>query len=129
MATAVGYQRVEPRTVVAKEKLVLLETTDVERARTDIVRICRTVWQRSQTSEAPRSISAVIIQLRSAGALPQHQANLMLTLCNLRNVHVYEDFRLGPHEIAIAAHAAAALSEWWQSEENAAKPAHRTSGA
>jgi hypothetical protein len=110
----------EPRPVDAKKPAPVrpapVAAADVERSRTDLVRICRAIWQRTQKGEAPRSISAVINQLRASGALPQHQASLMLTLCNLRNVHVYENFALGPHENAIAVHAAAAIAEWWASQ-------------
>jgi hypothetical protein len=100
-------------------------TPDVESVRTDIVRICRALWLRSQQEEQPRSISVVITQLRSSGTVPQHQANLMLTLCNLRNVHVYEELPLGVHEKAILTHAAAALAEWWAKQE-AARPADQS---
>jgi len=121
LTTAGVIRQVEPRSAEPRRQVGRAPEIDIERARTDIVRMCRAIWQRSQSGEAPRSISAVILQLRTVGALPQHHANLMLTLCNLRNVHVYEDFRLGPHENAIAFHASAALSEWWASAGNDAQ--------
>ncbi len=94
---------------------------DVEKTRTDIVHICRKLWQRTQTSEWPRSISAVIGQLRSNGEIPNHQANMMLTLCNLRNVHVYEDIELGRREMTIAVNAAGIVTDWWLAKQEGAK--------
>ena len=115
MVAPSDYMRVAT-TAAARQGPPSAEPTvpDVEKVRTDLVRICRALWLQTQNGEQPRSISVVINQLRSSGALPQHQANLMLTLCGLRNVHVYEGMQLGPHERAILAHAAAALFEWWE---------------
>lgn len=116
LAAASDDQRVVPRSPPVQVKTTTVSAPDVEKVRTDLVRICRAIWQRTQLTEQPRSISVVINQLRSSGALPQHQANLMLTLCGLRNVHVYEEMPLGAHERAILTHAAAAIDEWWESE-------------
>ena len=85
----------------------------MEKTRTDIVHICRALWQGSQVGDAPRSISALINQLRNSGVIPNHEANMMLTLCNLRNVHVYEELTLGPRETAIAVNAESIVAEWW----------------
>jgi len=37
----------------------------------------------------------------------------MLTLCNLRNVYVYENMQLGHREIDIATNALNIIQEWW----------------
>jgi hypothetical protein len=102
-----------PRPVAAAAAPTSVTPLDVEKIRTGIVHICKTVWRETQTEEAPRSIAAIIIQLRTSSAIPNHQANMMLTLCNLRNSHVYEDYPLGPHEMAIAMNAAAIVEDWW----------------
>ena len=115
MVAPSDYMRVAPRAAAGQgAPSAAPKVPDVEKVRTDLVRICRALWLQTQNGEQPRSISVVINQLRSSGALPQHQANLMLTLCGLRNVHVYEEMQLGTHERAILAHAAAALFEWWE---------------
>jgi hypothetical protein len=112
LASVSSYQTVAPRANAAKAKATS-PGIDVEKLRTDVVRMCRTVWQQSQTGTPPRSISALINELRQHGALPNHMANLMLTLCNLRNVNVYENVELGEHELAIASHCASVLGDWW----------------
>jgi hypothetical protein len=38
---------------------------------------------------------------------------MMLTLCNLRNVYVYENMELGFREIDIAINALSIIKEWW----------------
>jgi hypothetical protein len=86
---------------------------DIERARTEIVQICRQLWQRTQPSPPSHSISANINSLKNSGALPTHQANMMLTLCGLRNVYVYEDLTLGAREMIIAVNAREIVLEWW----------------
>ena len=45
--------------------------------------------------------------------LPSHQANMMLTLCNLRNVYVYENVSMGRKEMDIAVNAYGIVEEWW----------------
>lgn len=115
LASPTQFQRVEER-VGRRETEARPSDFDLEHARTDIVRICRSIWQRTQSAEMPRSISVVINQLRAAGALSHLHASLMLTLCSLRNAHVYEGASLGTHEMAVASHTAAALTEWWDSK-------------
>ena len=94
---------------------------DVEKIRTGIVHICRSLWQETKTEEWPRSLAAVIGQLRKDGVIPNHQANFMLTLSNLRNVHVYEDIELGASEMSVAIGASQVVSKWWQSRLPAPK--------
>ena len=94
---------------------------DVEKIRTTIVHICKSLWQETKTEEWPRSLAVVINQLRRDGVVPNHQANLMLTLSNLRNVHVYEDIELGASEMSVAIGASQVVSKWWQSRLPTAK--------
>ncbi len=86
---------------------------DVEKARTDIVRICRALWREQSEGEPSRGLAALINQLRNEAVLPNHQANMMLTICNLRNIHVYEGFELTSRELTIAIQAKTIIDEWW----------------
>lgn len=89
---------------------------DIERLRTQVVRMCHAVWQKEKAGEkAPLSISAIISNLKEDDLLPRHPANMMLTLCNLRNVYVYEEVELGPSELDVARGAWAIISRWWES--------------
>ena len=87
---------------------------DIERIRTRIVWICREIWRRHHPDEPPRGIAALINQLRNEGLVPAHQANMMLTVCGLRNVQVYERIPLGSRERMIASNAWAIISDWWE---------------
>lgn len=93
------------------------EPIDLEKRRNEVVRICHALWRSAKGVPPPRSISKVICQLREEGHLPGHQANMMLTLCNLRNVYVYcaRDVRFGPNEWLVAQGAWAIVQEWWES--------------
>jgi hypothetical protein len=95
-----------------------LSDFDIEKTRNELVAICRALWQTTQTEPRPHSVSVVINTLRQKGVLPHHQANMMLTLCNLRNVHVYEGLPLGDSEFAIAANAYKIVSEWWRKQKS-----------
>jgi len=86
---------------------------DIETLRTKIVRICRAIWSKRKKEIPPRSISIIINILKSEEIIPQHQANMMLTLCSMRNVYVYESFELGQRENSIASNAWSIVSEWW----------------
>jgi hypothetical protein len=90
---------------------------DIEKVRTEIVRICIQLWQQTQSEPRPRSVSLMINMLRNAGVLPAHQANMMLTLCNLRNVHTYEGLELGAPETAIAISGRKIVLDWWASAQ------------
>jgi len=85
---------------------------DIEKVRTEIVHMCRIFWQNSKDSEPPRSISALINSLKDENLLPRHQANMMLTLCSLRNVNVYEQIQMGKREQLIASKAWEIILEW-----------------
>lgn len=91
---------------------------DVEHARTDVVRICSEIWRKHKQGPAPHSISVLINSLRADEFLPTHQANMMLTLCGLRNVYVYENVKIGPRETEIARRAASIIEEWWAMQQN-----------
>ena len=119
MVSAIDFQRVKPRSLSLKAPTSTVKVIDIERARTEIVRVCRAIWRETQTAEAPRSISAVISQLRNAGGIPYLQASLMFTLGALRNVSVYAGAELSPDEPAVALHAAAAIGSWWQARPKA----------
>jgi len=88
---------------------------DVEKVRTRIVRMCRDLWRSQKGGDPPTSISAVINILKDDGLLPRHEANMMLTLCHLRNVYVYECIRMGPSERAVAQGAYNIVTKWWES--------------
>ena len=77
----------------------IVQHFDIEHALTEIVRMCHNVWNEHKHDFPPHSISLVINTLKSENILPSHQANMMLTLCNLRNVYVYENMQLGLREV------------------------------
>lgn len=97
--------------------LAAIAPIDIEKARTEIVQICRRLWQGTQSGPPSHSISANINSLKSNQALPTHQANMMLTICGLRNAHVYENLALGAREMTIAANAREIILEWWAGNE------------
>jgi hypothetical protein len=105
---------VTPKRRVSSE---LSRSLDIEKTRTQVVQICRELWRRTQADSPSHSISATIIALKNKGALPTHQANMMLTLCGLRNVHVYEGLVLGPREILIASNARELVLDWWSKQQ------------
>lgn len=86
---------------------------DIEHIRTEVVRICYQLWKKQKLAEPPRSISYLINEMREEKLLPTHIANMMLTICGLRNVHVYENIMMGKRENTIASEAWAIISDWW----------------
>lgn len=86
---------------------------NIEDLRTQIVRICRRIWDENKKENPPQSISAVITTLRNESILPSHQANMMQTICGLRNLYVYENMELGQREMTIARNAWDIILEWW----------------
>jgi len=86
---------------------------DIEKLRTQIVHICHTVWKGTRGDAAPRSVSAAICLLKEESHLPRHVANMMLTLCNLRNVYVYERLPMGEDEERVATGAWGIVQRWW----------------
>lgn len=92
------------------------DLAQIEGLRSGIVRICRQIWLKNKSEEAPRSISKMINILREDGFIPSLQASMMLTICSLRNVCLYEDVKMSPKEMAIASNAWEIISEWCQKE-------------
>lgn len=85
---------------------------DIEQARTAVVRLVLSIWRRHFAENPPRGPAALIVQLRNEAILPTHIANMMHTVCGLRNVHVYEEMPLDANAMTIAAAALAIISEW-----------------
>jgi len=94
---------------------------DIEKMRTSIVRICQEIV-RKHGIEVPsaRGVAALINTLKDANLVPRHQANMMMTICNLRNVYVWDGVSLGDKENAIASAAWSIINEW---SESAFRPA------
>ncbi len=81
-----------------------------------MVRICRTIWGQKKADAPPRAISAMIGALKSEDFLPTHIANMMFTVCGLRNVYVYEAIELGAKEVSVAVNAKAIVDDWWATQ-------------
>lgn len=94
------------------EPLSVLPIIDIEKMRTQIVHICYELWKDHFSDEPSHSISVVINSLKSNRIIPFHQANMMLTICNLRNAYVYENLCLGEEEILIAHNAMKIIDIW-----------------
>ncbi len=90
-----------------------VSSLDIEHIRTEIVRMCRHLWHNHRKDSIPRSISRAINSLKEDGVIPSHQANMMLTICGLRNVYVYEEVNLGFKEMTVAESAWWIIMEWW----------------
>jgi hypothetical protein len=88
------------------------EVFDIEKARTEIVRICRALWEKSIDAERPRGHAAIIIELRNQEIIPAHIANMMLTVSGIRNSHVYELLEIRERELAIATNAQSIIRDW-----------------
>jgi hypothetical protein len=54
------------------------------------------------------------IKLMNLLAVPAHQANMMHTLCALRNCYAYEQLPLGTNELAVVQGAWAIVDDWAQ---------------
>jgi len=107
--------------VVKGEKIKLLEDElknlsrfKIEEIRTKIVKICQKIWAKHMKEEAPHSISKIINTLRDKDHIPSHQANMMLTICNLRNSYVYDGLELGNREKIIAYYAWEIIYDWYK---------------
>ena len=90
------------------------QQVDVERMRTEIVHRCQELWGRARKETPPESVSAFITTLREDKVIPRHQANMMLTICNLRNVYVWDRVPFGDREKAVASAAWEIIDEWWK---------------
>jgi len=87
---------------------------DIEHIRTRIVRLCYDLWLKANQESPDCGISRLIGLLRDEGLIPKHQANMMLTLVNLRNVYVYDQLSLGFAEKHVAYYAWQIVSKWWE---------------
>ena len=103
----------EPRFDYRAGPILFEDTIDIERARTEVVRICSEIWNGVTGRRLPPTISKSIRDLRNEGYIPRHQANMMLTLCNLRNIFVYENLNIGQNEMMVAKGAWSIIYEWW----------------
>ncbi len=87
----------------------------IEEMRTGIVRICQELCRKAKLEMAPNDGPAGIIGvLKEQELIPRHQANMMHTICNLRNVYVWEQVELGPDEQAVASAAWKIVLAWWE---------------
>jgi hypothetical protein len=111
----ISKERASSPPVQQAEQEVIPRQIDIEKIRTDVVHICQELWKKHKPSDAPpKSISAIINILKDEGVLPRHQANMMRTLCNLRNTYVWDRLQLGHREVAIAHAAWGIVCEWWK---------------
>ncbi len=87
----------------------------IEEMRTGIVRICQELCRKGNIEMSPNDGPAGIIgTLKDEELIPRHQANMMHTICNLRNVYVWEQVELGPNEQAVASAAWKIVLAWWE---------------
>jgi hypothetical protein len=108
-----SHAHIAPRREKEKAKLRPLRF-DIEKCRTEVVQVCRELWRSSKSKDPPRSVSQLINVLRNDGLLPSHPANMMLTLCGLRNVYVYEALEFSDKELLIAKTAHEIVQDWWK---------------
>ncbi|MBP7795104.1 MAG: hypothetical protein KA087_05465 [Candidatus Saccharicenans sp.] len=90
------------------------DTDAIEGLRSGIVKICRQIWSKNKSEEAPRSVSKMINILKEDGLVPFLQASMMLTICSLRNAYLYENAKMSQKEMAIASNAWDIILEWWK---------------
>jgi hypothetical protein len=118
---SISHSNVRDQTVPydyqVKKQSLKLDRIDIEHERNRIVQICREIWIKNKKDKLPHSISFIINTLRGE-QIPNHQANMMLTLCSLRNVFVYENYPLGKREIEIAENAIEIIKDWWEKTAN-----------
>ena len=84
---------------------------NIEEIRTHIVRFCRELWK-AKTRGEPAHGAGVISALRDKGIVPAHPANMMLTLCALRNCYSYEQLSLGANEMSVIQGAWSIVESW-----------------
>ena len=88
---------------------------DVEALRTRVLRICQALWRESRSDPEPRmGVGGFIAVLSDESTIPRHQANMMRTICNLRNTVVYDGLILGPDEHTVAHGAWHIVESWWK---------------
>jgi hypothetical protein len=90
-----------------------VNSIDVEGMRTAIVRICQELIKKNGMEPPPsRGVAALINMLKDENLIPRHQANMMMTICNLRNVYVWDGVLFGEREKAVATAAWGIIEEW-----------------
>ncbi len=92
-------------------------TLDIEKMRNEVVRWCHLLWRSKRTEPPPRGLNDLIRQLREATLIPTHVAQMMLTLCYLRNAHVYEGQAMGHGERMVGAGAWEIVAGWWAMQQ------------
>jgi hypothetical protein len=97
---------------LTENELKSIAKINIEELRNKIVRICQELWSETMRVKPPRSISKVINILKENKHIPSHLANMMLTICNLRNSYVYDGLELGEREKIIAYYAWEIISDW-----------------
>jgi hypothetical protein len=101
----------------------------IEEIRNHIIRFCRELWRATARAEVPSGAS-VISALRDKGTVPAHEANMMHTLCALRNCYSYEQLAMGPKEMAVVQGAWSIVEDWASSVHGDLwHPTSRSSGA
>ncbi|MEI7848667.1 MAG: hypothetical protein WCK35_22895 [Chloroflexota bacterium] len=106
--------KISKKTVI---KTASSKEIDIEIARSEIVKICQRIWEKNSQDSPPHSISSLINLFKNDDLVPVHLANMMLVLCNLRNVYVYENIKIGPRENEIALNALSIVQEWWNNQK------------
>jgi hypothetical protein len=101
-----------PVASVAAPARAMPPTPPINEMRDHIVRFCRGIAARSLPEAKEYGPTRLITALRDADYLPAHQANMMLTLCALRNSYSYDKISLGPREMAVAEAAWAIVKDW-----------------
>ena len=84
----------------------------VNEMRDQIVRFCRRIAGDSLPEAKDFGPTRLIAALRDAESIPPHQANMMLTLCGLRNSYSYDQISFGPREFSIAEAAWEIVKDW-----------------
>jgi hypothetical protein len=95
---------------------------DIEKMRNEVVHWCQQLWRSGKTEPVPRGVTDIIRQLREGGVIPTHIAQMMLSLCYLRNAHVYEGQPMGHGERMVAAGAWEIAAGWWAMRQAGKKP-------
>jgi hypothetical protein len=105
----------EPKSsLVIQPLLSISNMTDIVYACNEIENMCGRLWQRASSSRSPKFGTPLINRMKNEEILPRHQANMMLTLYNLRNAVMHNDLKLGANETQIANAAWAIVREWWE---------------
>lgn len=90
---------------------------DFREMRSRIIRFCRGLWKAKKKVEPRLSVTPLISALRDERLLPAHQANMMLTICGLRNVLEYEDVAFGHREHQVGQAAWSIIEDWANATE------------